>query len=97
VKISGITRLLQRVHRAGLFALAVAITAPTARAHRLSPTLAEFNHLRAVFHLPKSARITPHTARVWYSTSFAVRLLAYDVATSSRRSPLLGARETTGP
>jgi hypothetical protein len=52
MQISGITGLLHRVHGASLLVLAVAITAPTARAHRLSPTLAEFNHLRAVFHLP---------------------------------------------
>jgi hypothetical protein len=71
MQISGITGPLQRVHGASLFVLAVAITAPTASAHRLSPAFAEFNHLRAVFHLPKSPRITPRAARVWYSTSFA--------------------------
>jgi hypothetical protein len=34
---------LQRVHRADLLVLAIAITAPTARAHRLGHALAEFD------------------------------------------------------
>jgi hypothetical protein len=85
MQISGITGLLHRVHRADLFVLAVAITAPTARAHRLSPALAEFNHLRAVIHPPQSPPITPHAAQVSYSTSFAqCGQPTYDVATSRR-------------
>jgi len=64
MQISGVTGLLQRVHRAGLLILAVALTAPTTPTHRLSYTLAELNHLRAMLHPLKSPPTTPPAAPV---------------------------------
>jgi hypothetical protein len=56
MQVCGIAGSLQRIHGAGLFVLAVALTAPTARAHRLGHAFAEFDHLCAVFHLPDLSR-----------------------------------------